>query len=114
MREDIGFILDGKSSYAIVKYENKVEYVYIHCFKKWLEDGSDWYLEYPCRLWEYTGFDAQNKEHVEFAKVSEYTIIDNVAYEIITYQTGPWLPKEFSIELVTEEEMIRILIDNNQ
>lgn len=114
MRDDINLILNGKSSYAVVKYDNKVEYIYIHCFREFSEDGSDYYLEYPCQLYQYGEMNLDNKEDLEFAEEYGYTIIDGIAYEIVNWQSGPWLPKKFSIDLVTEEEMIKILIGNGQ
>ena len=99
-------LLNGKSSYAIIKYEGKIEYVYIHCFKDFNDDG-DWYLEYPCQLYNYGAYnELEDKSFVE----ENQLIIDDYIYEIINWQCSPWIPNFFEAELISEIEMAKILI----
>ena len=112
MREDIGKILEGKSTYAVVKYDNKTEYIYIHCFKEFKEDGSDWYLEYPCQLYYHGDYDEQ--EDKSFVEENCYNVLNGKIYEVVNWQCSPWLPEYFDMREVSELEMIKLLITNNE
>ena len=114
-------LIGKEGAYFKVKYDNVEEFIYIHKFGNWDEDG-DWFLEYPNQLMEYdftglhsepTYYDEEDDEWYDnpFAHMH---IEGNKAYEIVSFQTSPFLPESFEIEFVTDSELdaIKYMLEN--
>lgn len=98
-------------AYFNVKYPSgETEFIWVKQFKNWNEDGSSWHLEAPNCLMKYDNislepyYDEEEDETYESPFIHCY-IEGNVAYEIDSPQTSPFLPEEFEIEFVTDEEI---------
>jgi len=108
-QERFEMILNGKSSYAIVKYDNKEELIWVTCYKK-LDKGKNWYLEAPNCLIKFDGYDLNNPEDLKFIDSYGMMIYEDKIYEIESPQTSPFLPDDFEIELVDEQYALEYLL----
>ena len=112
--------------YALVSYDNKIEPIW---FKKYNFGKEDWFLEYPCELYEIAKIDIPIDEFIEeYIKelledgeneedyINKYVkpmIIDGVLYNIENFQCSPYLPKEVDdIKLITERECLEYILNN--
>lgn len=122
------FLLDSKldGTYTLVTYDNKVEATW---FTKHYYGDKPWFLESPCEPYKIMEVD---KPINEFAKwyvdglleddVDEENyinicvlpmIVDNVLFEIETFQCSPYLPKEVDdIKLISERECLEWMLNN--
>lgn len=114
-------------TYALVTYNGKTEAIW---FAR-LNNGKDlWYLESDCSLYRICDV---NKNIDDFCKkymednidleegenIEDYInlfvkpmIVENVFYEIINFQTPPFLPKEVDdIKLVSERECLLFILN---
>ncbi len=105
-------VLEGKSSYAIVKYNDIEELLWITCHNEF-DNGEDWYLEAPNYLREFHGYDLSKLEDLKFLADYGMMIYEEKVYEIEAPQTSPFLPDHFEIELVDEQYALRYLVDKN-
>lgn len=102
-------VLNGNSSYAIVKYDDVEELIWVSCYKNFDEDG-DWYLEAPTHLVRFDNFDLKDGNCLKFIEEMGLIIYKGEVYEIFSPQTSPFLPDDFEIELVDELCMLKNLI----
>jgi hypothetical protein len=98
-------------AYFNVKYPSgEKEFIWVKKFENWMNDGSNWYLESPNQLMKYDIKDISlesyyDEEEKETLIPFEHCYIDgDTAYEIISWQTSPFLPEEFEIEFFTDDE----------
>lgn len=106
--------------YFLVEYENqKTEFIYINRFKGFNPDGTDWFLEYPTQLYTYNYTPEMDEpiideEGEQYIPSEGYTIIGDKMYEIVSYQTGPFLEKEIKIQHITndEREAVEYILEN--
>jgi hypothetical protein len=98
-------------AYFNVKYQSgEKEFIWVKKFENWTSDGSNWYLESPNQLMKYDikgislepYYDEEEKE--TYTPFEHCYIEENTAYEINSWQTSPFLPEEFEIEFVTDDE----------
>lgn len=79
-------------TYALVTYDTCTEAIWFSKFPL-MKNGSDWFLESPCQLYE-VGLGCPQ-------------------YEIINYQCAPYLPKYVDkIEIISEEQCLEYLLNN--
>lgn len=103
--------IKGDGAYFNVKYPSgDMEFIWVKKFRNWRADGSNWHLESPNQLMKHDitnvslepYFDEEeNETYIPF----EHCYIEgNTAYEINSWQTSPFLPEEFEVQFVTDNE----------
>jgi len=111
-RQDVQKLLEQHigsdcGAYALVTYDNITESIWFANMGKW-EGDKNWYLESSNQLYVYN---VKSNKDIKYYKGYGCIICDNKAYEIVSYQTAPFLPDEIdSIEFITEEECVDWLI----
>ncbi|NFL43146.1 hypothetical protein FDB61_15775 [Clostridium botulinum] len=126
------FLLDnvkGTGIYALVTYDKNIQPTWFN--KYWSDvDNQPWFLESPCELCRICKVDKSIdkfcKEYIdEYIKLEEGKnvddyieefvkpmIIDGWFYEIVNFQTEPYLPKEVeNIKLISERECLEWMLD---
>lgn len=104
-------IKDDGAYFNVTYLSGKKEFIWVKKFKNWTSEGSNWYLESPNHLMKHDvkGISLEpyyDEEENETYTPFEHCYIDgNIAYEIDSWQTAPFLPDEFEIELVTNDEI---------
>jgi hypothetical protein len=99
-------------AYFNIKYPSgEKEFIWVRKFNNFTSDGSTWYLEFPNQLMKHdiTGIslvpyydEEDNETYIPF---DHCYINETIAYEINSWQTSPFLPEEFEIEFVTDDEI---------
>jgi hypothetical protein len=106
-------------AYFNVKYTSgEKEFIWVKKFVNWNLDGTDWYLESPNKLIKHETDEESLKPYFDEEENEIYVpfehcyVNENVAYEIDSMQTSPFLPEEFEIEFITdiENEAIKYMI----
>jgi hypothetical protein len=104
--------IKDSGAYFNVKYPyGEKEFIWVKKFENWTSNGSNWFLESPNQLMKYDikGISLEpyydEKENETFIPFDQCYIHGNIAYEIISWQTSPFLPEEFEIEFVTDDEI---------
>lgn len=121
--------IKGTSAYAIIAHDSgKTETIRITRYEKWNTDGSDWFLESPNILRKYDyraintvdgikkaikdiydGYDYNDEGRKRALDEIMALVTEGVFFDIDSPQTPPFLPEQFSIKLISEEECIEWL-----
>lgn len=103
-----------------VKYlSGEEEFIWVKRFEEWKQDGSNWYLESSNQLMKHdiTGVNLEPYHCAEddeiYIPFDHCYVREEIAYEIVSWQTSPFLPDEFEIEFITsdETEAIKYMIE---
>jgi len=101
------FLNDNGGGFYMVKYGGNEEPLYFSCHG---DKDSKWWLEAPCDLRKFDGYDLNNKEDLIFIKEYGMLIYNEEVWEIDLPQAYPFLPKHVEMEKITESECLEWLV----
>jgi hypothetical protein len=75
--------------------------IYMHRYKEWNDDGSDWWLEAPVEIRKLHV--VESEEEKKLIESEGYFVIDGVVIDVDCPQVSPFLPNGFTYSPFVDE-----------
>lgn len=108
-KERYEFLDETGRGFYLVKHGSIVEPLYFNVH------GSDcfrWWLEAPCHIRKFDGFNLKSAVDVKYLIDSGMIIYKGNVYEIDLPQVAPFLPEELEMMKITEIECLEFILNN--